>query len=60
MAANSGRLLNSSRGRPKKRSPSLVVSSNHFANFLAEDDFAIPSRAGSEGLGLMLINRGAA
>jgi hypothetical protein len=38
-------LLNSSKACPKKRSPSLVVSSNHFGSFLAEDDFVIPSCA---------------
>jgi len=48
-AESNGLLLNSSREYHKKHSPSLVVSSNHFANFLAEDDLVIPSRADSEG-----------
>jgi len=45
MVASNGRLLSNSRGRPKKRSPYLVVSSNRFANFLVGDDLIILSRA---------------
>jgi hypothetical protein len=33
------------------------VSSNHFANFSAEDDFVIPSRAGNEGFHYRRIKR---